>query len=82
MMARLSQSVQTAAKMQPNSAAAQGGMMGNPMQMIRQFAEFKKLLGGRNPQQMVQKLLSTNQMTGQQFEQLQAMAKELQGILK
>ena len=54
----------------------------NPMQMMQQFAEFKKMMRGRNPQQMVQKLLSTNQMTAQQFEQLKGMANELKNILR
>ena len=57
-------------------------MPANPMQMMQQFAEFKKMMRGRNPQQMVQKLLSTNQMTAQQFEQLKGMANELKNILR
>ena len=58
------------------------GMPTNPMQMIQQFAEFKKMMRGRNPKQMVQNLLSTNQMTAQQFEQLKGMANELKNILR
>lgn len=61
---------------------AGSGMPANPMQMMQQFAEFKKMMRGRNPQQMVQKLLSTNQMTAQQFEQLKGMANELKNILR
>lgn len=63
-------------------SGAGSGMPTNPMQMMQQFAEFKKMMRGRNPQQMVQKLLSTNQMTAQQFEQLKGMANELKNILR
>ena len=63
-------------------SGAGSGMLSNPMQMMQQFAEFKKMMRGRNPQQMVQKLLSTNQMTAQQFEQLKGMANELKNILR
>ena len=63
-------------------SGAGSGMPTTPMQMMQQFAEFKKMMRGRNPQQMVQKLLSTNQMTAQQFDQLKGMANELKNILR
>ena len=52
------------------------------MQMAQQFAQFKRIMQGRNPQQMVQNLLSSGQMSQAQFEQLKQQANELQKILR
>ena len=54
----------------------------NPMQMIQQFAQFKQQMQGRDPRAMVEQLLTSGQMTQQQFQQLQQQAKMLQSILK
>ena len=52
------------------------------MQMMQNFAQFKRMMQGRNPQQMVQNLLQSGQMTQEQFEQLKQQANELQKILR
>ena len=52
------------------------------MQMMQQFAQFRRMMQGRNPQQMVQKLLQSGQMSQAQFEQLKQQASELQKILR
>ena len=57
--------------------AGAGNMSGGPMQMMQQFAQFRRMMQGRNPQQMVQNLLSSGQMTQEQFEQLKQQASEL-----
>ena len=62
--------------------AGAGNMSGGPMQMMQQFAQFRRMMQGRNPQQMVQNLLSSGQMTQAQFEQLKQQAIELQKILR
>ena len=54
----------------------------NPIQMLKQFAEFKKQLQGRDPQVIVQELLKSGKMSQAQFEQLKRQAQSLQGILK
>lgn len=54
----------------------------NPLSMIQRFAEFKKQLGNRNPQQIVQELLNSGKMSQAQFEQLKQQAQSLQNILK
>lgn len=54
----------------------------NPLGMIQRFTEFKKQLGNRNPQQIVQELLNSGKMTQAQFEQLKQQAQGLQNILK
>ena len=62
--------------------AGAGNMSGGPMQMMQQFAQFRRMMQGRNPQQMVQNLLSSGQMSQAQFEQLKQQANELQKILR
>ena len=54
----------------------------NPMQMLQQFAQFKKQMQGKDPQAMVQELLSSGKMTPQQFEQLKKQAQSMQNFLK
>lgn len=54
----------------------------NPMAMIQQFAEFKRRMAGKDPQAILNELLSTGKMSQQQFEQLKQQAQSLQNILK
>ena len=65
-----------------NHFAGPGNMSGGPMQMMQQFTQFMRMMQSRNPQQMVQNLLSSGQMTHSQFEQLKKQAIELQKILR
>lgn len=57
--------------------AGPGNMPGGPMQMMQQFSQFRRMMQGRNPQQMVQNLLQSGQMSQDQFEQLKQQASEL-----
>ena len=66
----------------PQQFAGPGNMSGGTMQMMQQFAQFKRMMQGRNPQQMVQNLLQSGQMSQAQFEQLKQQASELQKILR
>lgn len=52
----------------------------NPMQMIQKFIEFKKKFRG-NPQEEVQKMLQSGQITQQQLDQAQQMARQFQQML-
>lgn len=61
----------------PKQFAGAGNMTGGPMQMMQQFSQFRRMMQGRNPQQMVQNLLQSGQMTQAQFEQLKQQASEL-----
>lgn len=61
----------------PKQFAGAGNMSGGPMQMMQQFAQFRRMMQGRNPQQMVQNLLSSGQMTQEQFDQLKQQANDL-----
>lgn len=57
-------------------------MQNNPLQMLAQFAEFKRQMTGKNPQAMVMQLLQSGQMSQQQFERLKQQAQMLSQILK
>lgn len=66
----------------PKQFYGAGNMSWSPIQMMQQFAQFKRMMQGRNPQQMVQNLLSSGQMSQAQFEQLKQQANDLQNILR
>lgn len=54
-----------------------GGMAQNPMtQMMSEFQKFKQNFCG-DPQQEVQRLLNSGQMSQQQYNQLQQMANQM-----
>ena len=52
------------------------------MQLVRQFGEFKRMLSGKDPKQIVEGLLSSGQMSREQFDELSQMAEGLKDILK
>lgn len=51
------------------------------MNMLNNFYEFRKSFKG-NPQQEVQKLIQSGRISPQQYQQIQAMAKQLQPYIK
>lgn len=57
------------------------GQMGQFQQMMQQFQQFRQNFQG-DPKQEVQKLLQSGRMSQQQLNQLQAMAQQLQGLIK
>lgn len=52
------------------------GPMGNMMQMMQQFQQFKNNFQG-DPKAEVEKLLQSGQMSQQQLNQLQGMARQI-----
>lgn len=62
---------------QPQNLPANNG--GN---FLQQLAEFRKALGGKDPQAIVQNLINSGQMSQQQFQQLKAQAEQIQSMLK
>jgi len=52
----------------------------NMQNMMQQFQQFKSSFTG-NPQQQVMQLLNSGKMSQEQFNQLQMMAKQFQGML-
>ncbi len=57
-----------------------GGMIGGPFRMIQQFIQFAKDFKG-NPQEEVQKLLQSGQMSQDQLNALQQQATQFQQLL-
>lgn len=49
--------------------------------LLSSFNQFKSTFQG-DPRQKVQELLNTGQMSPQQFEELQTMARQLENLLK
>ena len=59
------------------------GMSGaNPMQMLREFGKFKRAMQGRDPQQILNRLLETGEMTREQLDEYKSMAQDLLDFLK
>ena len=54
----------------------------NPMQMIREFSKFKKAMQGRDPQQILNRLIETGEITPEQLEEYKGMAQDLLAFLK
>ena len=52
----------------------------NPQALISQFNQFKQNFRG-DPRQQVQQLLNSGQMTQEQYNQLQGLAKQCMGML-
>lgn len=54
----------------------------NPIEMLKQFNEFKRNMQGKDPQKIVMDLLNSGRMSQQQFESLKQQAEQLQNFLK
>lgn len=54
----------------------------NPIEMLKQFNEFKRHMQGKDPQKIVMDLLNSGRMSQQQFESLKQQAQQLQNFLK
>lgn len=54
----------------------------NPIEMLKQFNEFKRTMQGKDPQKIVMDLLNSGRMSQQQFESLKQQAQQLQDFLK
>lgn len=52
----------------------------NPMQMMQKFNEFKRMFNG-DPKKEVERLVASGQMSQQQLNQLQIMAKSFQSMM-
>lgn len=57
-----------------------GGAMGNMMQIMQSFNQFKNAFTG-DPKQKVQELLNSGRMSQEQYNQLQQMAKQFQSMM-
>lgn len=61
-----------------------GGMPhGNrPMQILKQFQEFRKQMQGKNPQEEINQLLQSGKISQQQLNQAQQMAGQMRGLFE
>ena len=64
-----------------NSVPPLPAPLGNMQNLLNQFNQFKSNFQG-NPEQQVQALLNSGRMSQAQFNQLQKMAKQMQGYLR
>ena len=69
-------------KLNLNAQANPQPQMNNPMQMIQQFAEFKRQMQGKNPRAIVEDLLKSGKMSSEQFDNLKQQAQMLQNLLR
>ena len=63
-------------------AMGKSAMPNSPMNVVQQFMQFKQQMQGKDPQKIVEQMLSDGRMSQQQLNQLQEMAKQFQGLLK
>lgn len=54
----------------------------NPMELVQQFQQFKKMLVGKDPQKMLNEVLSSGKYTQEQVNQAKAMAEQFKSLLK
>lgn len=64
----------------PSQIPMGGGPFQNMMNMVQQFNQFRSTFQG-NPQQKVQELLNSGQMTQEQFNQLSSMAQQFRAFI-
>ena len=56
--------------------------MAGMQSMFGQFQQFRQLMAGRNPRQMVNNLLASGQMTNEQYQQLISQAQQFIQMLR
>ena len=59
----------------------QNSPMGNMMNLVQRFQQFRNNFQG-NPQQVVQQMMQSGQISQQQYNNAVQMAQQLQGLLK
>lgn len=50
--------------------------------MLKQFQQFKKMLGTQDPQQLLNELMASGKFTQDQLDQAKQMAEQFKGFLK
>ena len=64
-----------------SESPAMPGPMGNVMQILQQFQQFRASFKG-DPKQQVEMLRKSGQMSDAQYQQLEAMAKQIMPFIK
>lgn len=57
------------------------GPQGSPVNMMQAFQQFIQQNQGKNPNEMIQQMLSSGKLNQQQLNQAQQMAKQMEGPL-
>ena len=57
------------------------GPQGSPVNMMQAFQQFMQQNQGKNPNEMIQQMLSSGRLNQQQLNQAQQMAKQMEGPL-
>ena len=55
---------------------------GNPMNMLQQFRQFRQQMAGQNPQQMVNQLVQSGQMSPEQRDGLMQQAQSMMSMFR
>jgi hypothetical protein len=58
------------------------GMAGNPINILQQFQNFRNTMQGKNPNEEIQRMLRSGQISQQQLNQAQQMAMQMQNMLR
>ena len=64
-----------------SGSPAMPGPMGNVVQLLRQFQQFRSAFQG-DAKQQVEQLRKSGKMTDEQYQQLEAMAKQIMPFIK
>ena len=64
-----------------NAMGGAQGQQGGPMNMMQAFQQFMQQNRGKNPNEVLQQLLTSGQVSQDQLNQPQQMAKQMEGPL-
>lgn len=64
-----------------NAMGGSGSPQGGPMNIMQAFQQFMQQNQGKNPNEMIQQLLSSGKLNQQQLNHAQQMAKQVEGPL-
>lgn len=64
-----------------NAMGGPQGPQGGPMNMMQAFQQFMQQNQGKDPNAMIQEMLSSGKLNQQQLNQAQQMAKQMEGPL-
>ena len=64
-----------------NALGGSAGAQGGPMNMIQAFQKFMQQNRGKNPNDVIQQMVSSGKLNQSQLNQAQQMAKQIEGPL-
>nr|DAE29855.1 MAG TPA: hypothetical protein [virus sp. ctqEG8] len=69
-----------ASMFQQESAASTPNLPNNPMQLMQMMGQIKKMVGNRNPDEVIKELVSSGRVNQSQLEQAKQMAQQMKGL--